>query len=171
MRKTKLFKRSAAVVISASMVLTSVNVIPELKEEAKAANATTPFASFDFTNSNLKEANGNGEVTGIENGEATADGLKLTNGHATLPNTLFNSYSGNGLTVQVKYQKHTSDWPGNEWSEPLFNFSAPLGDGETATSKSIYCSYNGNIGTGKNLYGGDGAWLDGSFGGDLGKDT
>ena len=98
MRKTKLFKRSAAVVISASMVLTSVNVIPELKEEAKAANATTPFASFDFTNSNLKEANGNGEVTGIENGEATADGLKLTNGHATLPNTLFNSYSGNGLT-------------------------------------------------------------------------
>ena len=41
MRKTKLFKRSAAVVISASMVLTSVNVIPELKEEAKAANATT----------------------------------------------------------------------------------------------------------------------------------
>lgn len=41
-----MFKRSAAVVISASMVLTSVNVIPELKEEAKAANATTPFASF-----------------------------------------------------------------------------------------------------------------------------
>ena len=85
MRKTKLFKRSAAVVISASMVLTSVNVIPELKEEAKAANATTPFASFDFTNSNLKEANGNGEVTGIENGEATADGLKLTNGHVSFP--------------------------------------------------------------------------------------
>lgn len=171
MRKTKLFKRSAAVVISASMVLTSVNVIPELKEEAKAANATTPFASFDFTNSNLKEANGNGEVTGIENGEATADGLKLTNGHAALPSTLFNNYSGDGLTVQMKYQKHTSEWPDNQWSEPLFNFSAPLGDGETATSKSIYCSYNGNIGTGKNLYGGDGAWLDGSFGLDLGKDT
>ena len=178
MRKTKLFKRSAAVVISASMVLTSVNVIPELKEEAKAANATTPFASFDFTNSNLKEANGNGEVTGIENGEATADGLKLTNGHATLPNTLFNSYSGDGLTVQVKYQKHTSDWTDNEWSEPLFNFSTANDAGEAPSdvdgkrsSKSIYCSYNGNIGTGTNLYGPSGAWLDGSFGGDLGKDT
>ena len=35
MRKTKLFKRSAAVVISASMVLTSVNVIPELKKKQK----------------------------------------------------------------------------------------------------------------------------------------
>lgn len=178
MRKTKLFKRSAAVVISASMVLTSVNVIPELKEEAKAANATTPFASFDFTNSNLKEANGNGEVTGIENGEATADGLKLTNGHATLPNTLFNSYSGDGLTVQVKYQKHTSDWTDSEWSEPLFNFSTANDAGEAPSdvdgkrsSKSIYCSYNGNIGTGTNLYGPSGAWLDGSFGGDLGKDT
>ena len=171
MRKTKLFKRSAAVVISASMVLTSVNVIPELKEEAKAANATTPFASFDFTNSNLKEANGNGEVTGIENGEATADGLKLTNGHATLPNTLFNSYSGDGLTVQVKYQKHTSDWTDSEWSEPLFNFSTANDAGEAPSdvdgkrsSKSIYCSYNGNIGTGTNLYGPSGAWLDGSFG-------
>lgn len=178
MRKTKLFKRSAAVVISASMVLTSVNVIPELKEEAKAANATTPFASFDFTNSNLKEANGNGEVTGIENGEATADGLKLTNGHATLPNILFNSYSGDGLTVQVKYQKHTSNWTDSEWSEPLFNFSTANDAGEAPSdvdgkrsSKSIYCSYNGNIGTGTNLYGPSGAWLDGSFGGDLGKDT
>lgn len=181
MRKTKLFKRSAAVVISASMVLTSVNVIPELKEEAKAANATTPFASFDFTNSNLKEANGKGEVTDIigDSGTAaTADGLKLVNGHAALPSTLFNNYSGDGLTVQMRYQKQTSNWTDNEWSEPLFNFSTANDAGEAPSdadgrrsSKSIYCSYNGNIGTGTNLYGPSGAWLDGSFGGDLGKDT
>ena len=181
MRKTKLFKRSAAVVISASMVLTSVNVIPELKEEAKAANATTPFASFDFTNSNLKEANGKGEVTDIigDSGTAaTADGLKLVNGHAALPSTLFNNYSGDGLTVQMRYQKQTSNWTDNEWSEPLFNFSTANYAGEAPSdvdgkrsSKSIYCSYNGNIGTGTNLYGPSGAWLDGSFGGDLGKDT
>ena len=57
MRKTKLFKRSAAVVISASMVLTSVNVIPELKEEAKAAKKISASMKKDELIAFAKENN------------------------------------------------------------------------------------------------------------------
>ena len=38
MRKTKLFKRSAAVVLSSAMVISSVNAIPGTQKEASAAD-------------------------------------------------------------------------------------------------------------------------------------
>lgn len=65
MRKTKLFKRSAAVVLSSAMVISSVNAIPGTQKEASAAELTgkvideascTAYYSFDNTLKN--------EVTG-----------------------------------------------------------------------------------------------------------
>lgn len=124
MRKTKLFKRSAAVVISASMVLTSVNVIPELKEEAKAADAVTPVFSMDFSGTMESDGNytENGNIFKSKNAEIVDGKLHIKSGGMTDLNS--NSYLksekifsnmdfSKGITVQLDYK---SEVQGIDWS-------------------------------------------------------
>lgn len=124
MRKTKLFKRSAAVVISASMVLTSVNVIPELKEEAKAANAVTPVFSMDFSGTMGTDGNytENGNTFKSKNAEIVDGKLHIKQGGPAVDGasvgylesgTIFaNNDFSNGVTVQFEWksEKQASDW-------------------------------------------------------------
>lgn len=152
MRKTKLFKRSAAVVISASMVLTSVNVIPELKEEAKAADAVTPVFSMDFSGTMESDGNytENGNTFKSKNAEIVDGKLHIKQGGSPVDGasvgylesgTIFtdNNFS-NGVTVQFEWksEKQEKDWdyifglgttdPGWNYVDATSGFIMRMGD-------------------------------------------
>lgn len=139
MRKTKLFKRTAAITLSAAMVVTGINVAPASVEKASAAEVPTPVFSMDF--SGTMDSNGTYTEGGntfltksakIENGA-----LVLETGGAT--NSSSNSYLksdkifsnndfSNGITVQLDYtSKQQSGWGFADWDN-VFSFGEVAGN-------------------------------------------
>ena len=118
------------------------------------------LVDYDFTNSNVPDGVTLAGVSAV----ATDDGVKLTNGYIELPSTLFANLpdDAKSLAVEITFTKHTSDWPENQWSERLFNFTDDndTTDGVQTGTNGLGLSYNGNLGTTKNPYVDGSAYMD-----------
>ncbi len=107
--------------------------------------------------------------------KATDKGLVIANAYVKLP-AIFEKVdesSITGLTVSMTLNKMPDKWSQNEWSENLFSFASAWTSNEGTSDDndpkraeaSFYCSDNGNVGTARIPYQGQGNWLDGSLNG------
>ncbi len=110
--------------------------------------------------------------------KATDDGLRIVNAFVRVPEIFKNVDEKDitGLTVSITLNKMPDKWAGNEWSENIFSFASEWkdsvvgddsGDSPDRAAASFYCSDNGNVGTARRPYSGQGNWLDGSLNGKL----
>ncbi len=152
---------------------TTTKNIKVTKNENKTVNEVKELANYNFTGNNVPTG-----VTLAHNAEATAAGIKITDGFIELPSNLFAALPNNAnkLNVEITFSKQATneDWIPNEWSERLFCFTSD-NNGEDGVqvegANGLSLSYNGNLGTTKAPYGHLGAYLDGTLGGKISYNT